>query len=69
LRVLLKRKRELGAMKKVTWNDLHEGTAKELKKTYKLSDRQLEHALRNHLDGAVQSERRYFYQTLYGKRK
>lgn len=56
-------------MAKVTWNDLHEAEPKELKKTYKLSDRQLEHQLRNHLDGAKQSERRDLYEVTYGKRK
>ena len=55
-------------MKKVTWNDLFEGTAKELKKTYKLNDRQLEHQVRNHLDGAAQPERRNIYEATYGKR-
>lgn len=56
-------------MKKIHWNDIHEGTSKELKKVYKLSDRQLEHAVRKHLYGANQTERRGLYQTLYGKRK
>ena len=54
---------------KVTWNDIHEATPKELQKTYKLSGKQLEHQVRRHLDGAVQSERRKLYETLYAKRK
>lgn len=56
-------------MTKVTWNDLHQGTQQELKKVYKLNDKQLEHAVRAHLDGATQPERRSLYQTVYGKRK
>ena len=48
---------------------MHEATQQELKKTYKLNSQQLEHAVRYHLDGANQSERRALYQTVYGKRK
>lgn len=54
---------------KVTWNDLHNATQQELRKTYKLNDRQLENAVRNHLHGANASERRRLYETVYGKRK
>lgn len=56
-------------MQKVKWNDIKEATQQELKKTYKLNDRQLEKQIRGHLDGANQSERRGLYQELYGKRK
>ncbi len=56
-------------MKKVTWNNLHEATQQELRKTYKLNDRQLENAVRHHMDGANSAERRKLYQTVYGKRK
>lgn len=56
-------------MTKITWNDLHEATPKELKKIYKLNDKQLEHQVRRHLDGAEQKERRELYQVTYGKRK
>lgn len=55
--------------KKVTWNDLHNATQHELRKTYKLNDRQLENAVRNHLDGANLNERRKLYETVYAKRK
>lgn len=51
--------------KKVTWNDLREATSADLKKTYKLNDCQLEHAVRNHLDGANAAERRQLYGTVY----
>lgn len=55
--------------KKVTWNDLHNASQQELRKTYKLNDRQLENAVRNHLDGANASDRRNMYEVVYGKRK
>lgn len=55
-------------MKKVTWNDLHNATFKELKKTYKLNDRQLEHAVRNHMDGANSKERRDLYKQVWAKK-
>ncbi|HWW39320.1 hypothetical protein [Pedobacter sp.] len=56
-------------MKKVTWNDLHNATFKELKKTYKLSDRQLENAVRGHMDGANTQERRDLYKTVWDKKE
>ena len=55
--------------KKVQWNDIASATQHELKKIYKLNDRQLENQLRNHLDGANEKERRETYETFYGKRK
>jgi hypothetical protein len=55
-------------MKKVTWNDLHSATFKELKKTYKLNDRQLENQVRNHLDGANAGERRGLYEKVWNKK-
>lgn len=55
--------------KKVTWNDLREASQQELKKTYKLSDRQLERQVRRHMDGANSAERRGLYETVYGKRR
>lgn len=54
---------------KVSWNDLQNATQQELRKTYNLSDRQLENQVRNHLDGANAKDRRDLYQTVYGKRK
>lgn len=53
---------------KVTWNDLQNATFKELKKTYKLNDRQLEYAVRHHMDGANHKERRELYQSVWGKK-
>ena len=53
---------------KVTWNDLHSATFKELKKTYKLNDIQLEHQVRKHMDGANAKDRRELYQTVWSKK-
>lgn len=55
--------------KKITFNDIKDATSHELKKTYKMTDRQLEQSLRTHLYGASNKERRKIYQELYGKRK
>lgn len=54
---------------KVTWNDLHSATFKELKKTYKLSDRQLETQVRSHMHGADNRERRELYKTVWDKKQ
>lgn len=55
-------------MTKVTWNDLHEATFKEIKKTYKLNDQQLEKAVRKHMDGANASDRRELYSKIWDKK-
>ena len=54
---------------KVTWNDLHSATFNELKKTYKLNDRQLENQVRTHMDGAGNAERRELYKTVWDKKR
>lgn len=54
--------------KKVTWNDLNSATCSELKRTYNLSDRQLENQLQKHLEGATVTEMRSKYQEVYTKR-
>lgn len=54
--------------KKVTWNDLHSATFKELKKTYKLDNRQLERAVQNHLVGASAQEKRELYKAVWDKK-
>lgn len=51
--------------KKVTWNDLHQNTFQEIKQKYKLTDRQLEQGVRNHLDGASVNERRDMYKKVW----
>lgn len=52
-------------MAKITYGDLFNATFKDLKKTYKLNDRQLEQGVRKHLDGANAKERRDIYQTVW----
>lgn len=59
---------------KISWNNLHEATQHELRKTYKIgygkkADAVLENQVRNHLDGANQKERREFYSQFYLRRK
>lgn len=54
---------------KVTWNDLHNATSAELKKTYKLTDRQLEQQVSSHVQDASKQERRKIYETTYAKRR
>jgi hypothetical protein len=56
-------------MSKITWNDLFNGTFKELKKTYKLNDMQLENQVRRHMDGANHQERRELYKAVWDKKK
>lgn len=53
---------------KVTWNDLHNATPKELKTKYKLTDKQLEQQVRHHMDGANPSERRELYKAVWDKK-
>ena len=53
--------------KRITWNDLHDATFTELKKTYKLNDMQLEKSVRRHMDGANPQERRDLYETVWSK--
>ena len=55
-------------MTKVTWGDLHNATPKDLKRKYKLNDRQLEQQVRRHMDGANPQERRDLYKTVWDKR-
>ncbi len=55
--------------KKITWQDLHNATFKELKKTYKLSDRQLEQQVVRHLDGANSAEKQALYKTVWDKHR
>lgn len=55
-------------MSKVTWNDLSSATPKELKKTYKLNDQQLEMQVRRHMDGASMEQRKDLYKTVWSKK-
>jgi len=56
-------------VKKVSYHDLMTASGSEIKKTYKLNDRQLEQAVRRHHDGANANERRAFYEQVYNKKK
>lgn len=58
--------------KKPTYNDLMQGTSAELKKTYKLTDRQLETAVRYHSNDIKPSDaagRREFYESVYSSKR
>jgi len=54
--------------KKVHFNDIRDGSQVELKKTYKLGLRDMEKAVRQHLDGANAKERREFYDKFYRRK-
>lgn len=56
-------------MSKVTWNDLSNASASELKTKYKLNDRQFEQQVRRHMDGANAQERRELYETVWSRKK
>lgn len=53
---------------KVKWNDLYNGSANELKKTYGLNDRQLDAQIRSHMDGSNASDRRTMYDAIYRRK-
>jgi len=55
--------------KKVSWNDLHNATAKELMHHYKLTERNLQQELNKHLYGANHKDRQQVYKDVYLKRK
>lgn len=55
--------------KEPTWNDFDSAKPAELKKTYKLNDRQLENSYRKHLNGANANERRAMYDKLYRRNR
>lgn len=51
--------------KKISFHELMNMHSSELKKKYRIDDRQLEKSVRNHLDGANASERRQFYSEVW----
>ena len=52
-----------------TWNDLREATTADLKRVYKLNDRQLEVNVRKHMDGVTSDvQRRSFYESVYSSK-
>jgi hypothetical protein len=52
-----------------TWNDFKEARPTEIKKTYKLNDRQLEMAHRKHLGGANRQELSREYDQFYRRNR
>ena len=57
-------------MAKVTWNDLSEATSADLRRVYKLNDKQLEGQVRKHMDGSTNNaERREFYESVYSSKR
>jgi len=56
-------------MKRPTWNDLMNGSPKDLKRIYKLNERQLEQAVRGHMKDAPREEIKKTYEKVYDKRK
>lgn len=54
---------------KPTYNDFQSGKPEELKKTYKLNDRQLEMAKRDVMYGATQSDMRKEYDKFYRRNR
>ncbi len=58
---------------KISWNNIHEATQHDIRKTCKLgygklADRKLEQQVKRHLDGANAKERREFYNKFYGRK-
>ena len=52
-----------------TWRDYQTAKPAELKKVYKLNDRQLENGYRKHLNGANTPEYRKAYEMLYRRNR
>ena len=50
---------------KITWSDLNNATFSDLKKTYKLSDSQLEMGVRAHLEGSSMDEKKEMYKKVW----
>jgi len=56
-------------MRKPTFNDFRDASPKELQKTYKLNQAQLEMAQRRVCDGASQSDLRGQYENFYRRNR
>lgn len=48
-----------------TWGDLNNAPASDIKRVYKLSDKQLEMGVRRHLDGATSEQRSDVYKKVW----
>jgi len=55
--------------KKISYYELTNIPVSELKKQYKMSDRQVEHAVRSQMWGASKSDRENLYKEIYKKDK
>ena len=55
-------------MKKISWYDMQNLHYSEIKKKYKVSDRQMEQGVRRHMDGANAQERRELYGQVWDSR-
>lgn len=55
--------------KTIKWNDLQSGEIQEVKRAYKMTDRELERQVRDHLYGAQGKELNKGYEMVYRKRK
>jgi len=51
--------------KKISWHEITNLPSSELKKKYKIDDKQLEVSVRRHLDGANVSERQKLYKEVW----
>jgi len=51
--------------RKVTWNDIQNGNPREIMNKYNLGERQMEQAVRKHLDGASRKEMKDVYNKFY----
>lgn len=51
--------------KKISYYELKNMHSSELKKKYKINDRQLEQSARRHMDGASREERSQFYKEVW----
>lgn len=51
----------------LSWNDINSGEIKEIKKHYKMSERDVERQVRKHTYGATKDELRSFYEKVYRK--
>ena len=51
--------------KKISYYELQNYHSSELKKKYKINDRQLEQSMRSHLDGASMNDRKKFYHEVW----
>ena len=54
--------------KKISYYDLQNTPISELKKQHKMNDRDIEHQVRRHMDGARAEDRSALYRSVYDKK-